>query len=84
MNFGLTPIVALIAGVVVWVVQRATQPVRALSDQLLSRVGRASPLAPYRVRAGTAHLDFAGVNARRLLGWVPRIGVRRGLAQESR
>ena len=56
----------------------------ALSDQLLSRVGRASPLAPYRVRAGTAHLDFAGVNARRLLGWVPRIGVRRGLAQESR
>lgn len=54
----------------------------ALSERLLAPTGRSSPFAPHRVRAGTAHLDFGGVNARRLLGWHPAVGVRAGLARE--
>jgi nucleoside-diphosphate-sugar epimerase len=53
----------------------------AISEWGLRLVGRASPLARYRLRSGLAKVSFHSERAGTLLGWTPRVGVVAGLAR---
>jgi nucleoside-diphosphate-sugar epimerase len=67
---------------VIRVPRRAVFAAARLSEVVMGTVGKSSPVAEYRMRSAMAMLRFAGQNARALLGWQPRVGVRGGIARE--
>ena len=49
------------------------------SELALKLLGKKSPLSSYRLRSALALRRFESVNADRLLGWRPAVGVREGI-----
>ncbi len=52
-----------------------------LSEVPLGALGKASPISVYRLQSALARLHYESTRARALLGWVPRVGVRAGIAR---
>jgi nucleoside-diphosphate-sugar epimerase len=52
-----------------------------LSEILLAPLRRRSPLSLYRLRSALALRTFGSERARCTLGWTPRVGAARGIAQ---
>lgn len=50
-----------------------------LSELPLGALGKPSPIGVYRLRSALARLHYKSDQARQLLGWVPRVGVREGI-----
>lgn len=50
-----------------------------LSELPLGAIGRESPIGMYRLRSALARLHYESDQAKQLLGWVPRVGVREGI-----
>jgi predicted dehydrogenase/nucleoside-diphosphate-sugar epimerase len=64
---------------VVRVPQRTVEAAGRVSESALARLGRQSPLGPYRLPFILADARFESDRAARLLGWRPRVGVREGI-----
>lgn len=56
----------------------------ALSELPLGLLGRASPIARYRLASALARLTYASDRAATELGWTPRVGVREGIRRVTR
>jgi nucleoside-diphosphate-sugar epimerase len=54
-----------------------------LSEYPLGALKRPSPVALYRLKSALAKLSFESDRAEKLLGWVPRVGVREGIRRET-
>jgi predicted dehydrogenase/nucleoside-diphosphate-sugar epimerase len=54
-----------------------------LSELPLGALGRQSPVALYRLRSAMARLHYESDRAGKLLGWIPRVGVREGMRRVS-
>ena len=67
------------ARAVVKVPQRTIEAAGRMSESVLSRLGRQSPLGPYRLPFILADARFESDRAARLLDWRPRVGVREGI-----
>jgi predicted dehydrogenase/nucleoside-diphosphate-sugar epimerase len=52
-----------------------------LSEFPLGALGKASPVAMYRLQSALARLSYQSDRARVLLGWTPRVGVREGISR---
>jgi predicted dehydrogenase/nucleoside-diphosphate-sugar epimerase len=50
-----------------------------LSELPLGAIGRQSPIGVYRLKSALARLHYESDQARHLLGWIPRVGVREGI-----
>jgi predicted dehydrogenase/nucleoside-diphosphate-sugar epimerase len=50
-----------------------------LSEIPLGILGKASPIAAYRMRSALARLRYQSDKAETLLGWIPRVGVHEGI-----
>jgi nucleoside-diphosphate-sugar epimerase len=50
-----------------------------LSELPLGAIGKPSPIGVYRLKSALARLHYESDQARQLLGWVPRVGVREGI-----
>ena len=48
-----------------------------LSEYPLGALGRESPVGVYRLRSALARVEFESKQAEELLGWRPKVGVRR-------
>lgn len=57
----------------------ALMAVGRFSEYLLGKVGRPSPLGPYRLQSALAEVSFRSDRAAQLLDWHPRTGVREGI-----
>jgi predicted dehydrogenase/nucleoside-diphosphate-sugar epimerase len=66
-------------GRVVRVPRRAVMAIGQASAWALGLLGKASPMAPYRLQSALARRRFESVNAERMLDWRPRVGVREGI-----
>lgn len=51
-----------------------------LSEYPLRALGKQSPVAAYRLKSALAPLHYESTRAYDLLGWQPRVGVRKGIA----
>lgn len=54
-----------------------------LSELPMKALGKASPIAAYRLRSALARLHYGSPRARALLGWIPKVGVREGIRRVS-
>lgn len=57
----------------------ALKVVGRFSEYALGKLGRQSPLGPYRLDSALAELSFDSDRAANLLDWKPRVGVREGI-----
>lgn len=54
-----------------------------LSEWPLGAIGKPSPIGVYRLKSALARLHYESDQARQLLGWVPRVGVREGIRRAN-
>jgi len=64
---------------VIRVPRKAVMALGKASELMLGLVGKASPVAPYRLKSALALRRFSSTRATNLLGWTPRVGVREGI-----
>ena len=54
-----------------------------LSELPLGALGKPSPIALYRLQSALAKLSWGTGKAEQLLGWKPRVGIRKNIRREQ-